>query len=426
MIKPKYLPSAILASYLIGMAPTIQAQSLDSSLTFWERINRRNQPTATTGKGLFYVGILGKERPSQTKITHIIVAGSGLGVDSDQFFQSALLRAKIYQELYPNHQVIIASQPDVVKVTGKEVFERYNVRIVATENKRFTAYQLHRLMSKFQKIASFDFYGHSSPWSLRLGKKNASMYATSQFKSLRSHFVDGAYATLNGCNGGFELAPALSNLWHIPVSGALTGTMFERLQADGYWYKKPDRTTSETVMENSVNFESPKHCYSGVCWRLKAQRHDYASYWGNFSAGGLSFSKFFCRYPEAKYSCLKGMARALISGPSVNQNELKPSWKAYEAKIFDQLCSTAKDPNYFIQCKEGILKAVERGDFIFQAHPGNALQCNFSGCNAEVLCDKDRSGSPVAGSCTLKAPENKSPQTITKEYLAYKEAFDLL
>lgn len=409
---------------------SIHAQSLDNSLSFWERVNRRAQPDYNDdGNAVntrFLVGILGSDRPSQTKITHIVVAGSGLGVDSDQFFQSALLRGKIYRELFPHHQVIIASQPDVVKATQEEVFKRYNVRIVATEKKPFTAYQLHRLMSKFKKIASFDFYGHSSPWALRLGQRNASMYASPQLATLKEHFIPGAYATLNGCNAGFELAPALSELWNIPVSGALTGTMFERLQADGQWYKKPDRTSSEAVRENITNFESPKHCYSGVCWRLKAQRYDYASYWGNFSAGGLSFAKTFCRYPNAKESCLKGMAMNLISQPSVNKIETRPSWPAYEAKIFDQLCSTAKDPNYFTNCKEGILAAMARGDNLFNAHPGNSLECNFSGCDARVVCDKDRSGSPIAGTCRLEAPTNNRPQTIVHEYKAYKEAFSLL
>jgi hypothetical protein len=401
-----------------------RAQSLDSSLSFWERVNRRNQPEPSNTR--FLVGMLGSHKPSQTKVTHILVAGSGLGVDSDQFFQSALLRAKIYQKLYPTHQVIIASQPDVIKASQEEVFRRYNVRIVATENKKFTAFQLHRLMSKFQKIASFDFYGHSSPWALRLGKRNASLYATSQLASLKENFIPGAYATLNGCNAGFELAPALSELWHIPVSGALTGTMFERLQADGHWYKKPDRTASEAVTKNRTNFDSAKHCYSGVCWRLKAQRYDYASYWGNFSAGGLSFHKTFCRYPQAKESCLKGMAKNLISQPSVNKNQLSPSWSSYEDKIFDQLCSTAKDPNYFQTCREGIIKAYQRGDHIFQAHPGNALNCDFSGCEAKVVCDRDSKGAPVPGSCFLKAPKNQEPKTLVNEYQAYKEAFSTL
>lgn len=408
-----------------SICPSIKAQSLDGSLSFWERINRRNQPYGESNTR-FLVGTLNKAPLSQDKVTHIIVAGSGLGVDSDQFFQSALLRAKIYRALYPDHQVIIASQPDVVKATQEEVFNRYSVKIVATEKKRFTAFQLHRLMSKFKKIASFDFYGHSSPWALRLGKEKASMYASSQLSSLKDHFIPGAYATLNGCNAGFSLAPNLSSLWQIPVSGALTGTMFERLQADNYWYKKVDRTASEFVSENAVNFETPKHCFSGVCWRLKAQRQNYSSYWGSFNQGGLSFSKFFCRYQNAKESCLSGMAKSVLSSPSINKAELKPSWESYEAKVFDHLCSTAKDPQYFSSCKEGIQKAVESGNYVFKVHPGNALDCDFTGCKASVVCDKDQKGSPVPGTCSLSTKKNNEPKTLVNEYIAYKEAFKTL
>lgn len=417
--------SSFLFVTLVLLSLHSYGRSLDNSLSFWERVRQRGQ-SSNQGNSHFLVGTLNDGVLSQTKITHILVVGSGLGVDSDQFFQSALLRGKIYQKLYPDHQFIIASQPDVIKASQEEVFKRYKVRVVATEKKSFTAFQLHHLMSKFKKIASFDFYGHSSPWSLRLGKEKASMYATSQLGSLRENFINGAYATLNGCNGGFSLAPDLSELWHIPVSGALTGTMFERLQADNNWYKKADRTASEAVMRNETNFENSHHCYSGVCWRLMPQRHNYASYWGNFSQGGLSFSKFFCRYPNAKESCLRGMGKSLLSLPSVNKAELTPSWKNFEEKIFDQLCSTAQDPSYFDSCKEGILAALERGDGIFKAHPGNALRCNFSGCDARVICGQKGDGSPKPGTCRLKAAQNEEPKTIVNEYLAYKESFERL
>lgn len=375
----------------------------------------------------YIVGTISEGEITSDKITHILVAGSAMGDESDQFFQSTLLRAKMYQTLYPSHQIIIISQPDVVKASQEEVYERFNVRILEENRDKLTAGNLLKEMRNFNRIASFDFYGHSSPWALRLGKKNASMYASEGFASLKSKFIDGAYATLNGCNGGYTLAPDLSKLWGIPVSGALTGSLFERLQADGMWYKKPDRTRSEWVTENSFNFDPAQNCLAGTCWRMKPQRNNYGSYWGSFKEGGLSFYKFFCDAKAPNATCLKGMAKNILSFPSTMVPKTKPSWEEYEAKVFDFLCSTAQDPNYFTSCVEGIKAAVERGDNVFKAHPGNALKCDFKKCYATVQCKKKRFGNgPRGGTCHLITEKNNRPTTIVDEYLAFKEGFKTL
>ncbi len=373
----------------------------------------------------FYVGSLTPLPMDKDKPTHILVAGSAMDVDSDQFFQSALLKAKIYQSLYPGHQIILVSQLDVIKASGSEVFGRYGVKVVATEQGQLVQKQLYRLMSKFNKIASFDFYGHSSPWGLRLGHTKASMYPVSAWKNLRDKFMPNAYASLNGCNTGFIIAPKLSELWNIPVNGNLTGSVFERIQADQHWYKKIDRSSSEYVSENRVNFSEAKHCYQGVCWRMKAQRHNYSSYWGNFKDGGLSFPKTFCNF-ENKSKCLSAMRISLLTHPSVNLNTLNPSRKEYEDKVFDILCSTHKDPSYFNECREGILKAVASGEHKFKMHPGNALHCDLKSCHAEVKCKTGNTSDGFRpGSCYIKTKVNDNPTTLVREYLLYMEAFSL-
>jgi len=414
------LLSFILSISFLSLNASLARTSNDNHTGFWASLN-------PTTKASFHVGVETSGKLAPEKTTHIFIVGSAMGDESDQFFQSALLKAKIYEKLYPEHQVIIISQPDVIKtVSNREVFNRYQVKIVASEEGQLTQKQLYRVLVKFKKIASIDFYGHSTPWALRLGRGSAILTAHSDWEKLRGHFTNGAYATLNGCNGGFTLAPKLSELWGIPVSGALTGSVFERIQADGKWYKKIDRSSSEYVSENIVNFDSRISCAKGVCWRLKAQRHDYASYWGHFKSGGLSFFKFFCRFDD-KEKCLKAMALNLLSSPSINRIQAKPSWEKFQEKIFDQLCSTAKDSNYFDKCKEGILAAVERGDNIFQMHPGNALDCNFRGCKAEVKCQRERIGNEVRpGSCSLATKKNNNPTTLVREYLAYKDGFKLL
>ncbi len=363
------------------------------------------------------------------KNTHIVIAGSAVDKESDQFFQSAYLRAKMNEKLYPNHQIIILSQPEVIKASNVEVYERFNVTIVEEKEGKLTGGTLVNELNKFERIESIDFYGHSSPWAIKLGKKDAAMGTDSYVAKLKDNFVPGAFATMNGCNGGFNIAPKLSKQWNIPVSGALTGSLFERLQIDGKWYKKADRTDGKWAKENDFNFMDPIHCYDGGCWRMKPQRNNYSSYWGHFKEGGLSFYKFFCNYESKDGACEKAMAKSLLSFPAAQKVTKAPSRKVFEEVVFDYLCSTAKDPSYFESCKEGILKAVERGDLVYKAHPGNALKCDFKSCNATVVCkSKSRffGGGLKAGTCRLNTQTNSKPQTITKEYLSFMKGYDLL
>lgn len=361
--------------------------------------------------------------------THIVIPGSAVDKESDQFFQSAYLRAKMYQKLYPAHQVVILSQPEVVRTDNREVYANYNVTIVEEKEGKLTGSKLIDELNKFQRIESIDFYGHSSPWAIKLGKKDAAMGADSYVSKLKDNFVDGAYATMNGCNGGFQIAPGLSKYWNIPVSGALTGSLFERLQVDGKWYKKADRTDGKWAKENDFNFLDPIHCYDGGCWRMKPQRNNYSSYWGYFKEGGLSFYKFFCNYDSKNGSCEKAMAKSLLSFPASQKVTAKPSRKVFEEIVFDYLCSTAKDPNYFSSCVQGIKNAVAKGDLVYKAHPGNALDCDFKSCKAKVVCSyksKFFGGGIKAGTCRLNTKENKKPTTLSKEYLSFMKGFDLL
>ncbi len=381
-------------------------------------------------ENVFYVGTLNERSElSPSRPTHVLVVGTARGNESDQYFQSAVLKGLIYLDRYPSHQVIIISNPDVINGTNREVFNRFNVSIIATERARLETSHLVRIMTQFQTIMSFDYFGHSSPWSLNLSGSGRldPVRDAQQLITLRSHFHEYAFVNLNGCNGGFQIAPALSRVWQVAVSGALTGTFFERLQADGKWYKKIDRTSSERVHFNRFTFDNSRSCLDGVCWRMKPQRHSYASYWGNFiSGGGLSFNKFFCNYDDNRSNCLQSMAKSIISHASAYNFGPKPSWEEYQTLVFDYLCSTARDPNYFDRCVEGILSAYNSGSDEFQMHPGNALDCNFSGCNARVSCERDRNGNPTGGSCELLAPRNQNPRSLVREYRAYKLGYGLL
>lgn len=361
------------------------------------------------------------------KITHIIVVGSAVKEDSDQFFQSGISRAYRYKELYPAHQVVIMSSPDVLNTPDDQVFSKYSVVVVKKVLEKFTAKNMLIEMNMFNRIASFDIFGHSSPWAMKIGDMNAAFSPyehITALKLLRTKLLPNAYATLNACNTGFIIAPDLSEILKIPVAGALTSSMFERIESDGHWYKEEDSSKDNYVVMNKYSYNLTVLCTLGLCNRMKPSRSNYYSVWGHFTEGGLSFNKFFCKFNNSDGRCERGMANSLYAFPSVLPLNLKSNEDEFKSVVFDWLCSTGGDKEYFSKCVNGIEEAIARYDLVYQAHPSNELMCDFKSCNAKVICQTDADNGPILGTCHLKTPINPEPTNAAREFISLMKGFD--
>lgn len=382
-------------------------------------------------EGEYRLGLLSNNTFNAELPTHIVIAGSAVKEDSNQFFQSALSRALRIKEVYPNDQIIIMSSPEVVNKNDDEVFADFHVNVIKTVEKTFTQERMIAELSEFKKIKSLNFYGHSSPWAFKLGKKDAAFdpsSVTKQLKAIKSNFLPDAYITINSCNSGFEIAPELSQILEIPVAGTLTSGLFERIEADGKWYKESDYTKENYVTNNQISFGQDYECTStGACVRMKPSRYNYSSYWGYFTEGGLSFSKFFCVFNNANSQCEKAMALSLVTLPSVKPINLNSKIDDFKEVAFDWLCQTSTNKNYFENCKSGIIAAVTRGDLIFKSHTSSELVCDFKSCNAKVVCkDKILGSGPRKGSCHLETTATDTPTNVAREYLAFLKGFELI
>ena len=378
-------------------------------------------------KSEYLVGVLGTETLSTSKITHILTPGSAKGKESNQFFQSAIARGQRYLELYPDHQVVIISAPDVKRVKNVDVFSRFKVKLIKKVKEKLTGYRLLREMEVFKNIASFDFYGHSSPWALILGSRKATLgdaTGDSNMTSIRDNFISGAYATLNSCNAGLKIAPTLSENWGIPVSGAMTGSLFEALHDDDRWYNHFLKVTVDRVRTNNISFEIDRKCNDGNCWRMKPMNTRYSGYWGSWDSG-LSFYKFFCNYEDKNNSCAKGMAKSLYSMPSVRALDKNAPLAEFKEVLFDHLCPTGPRMDTFDKCVSGIEEAISRGDNIYSPFKTNSLDCNSKKCHFDFNC-KWSGGRPKSGSCRLSAPKNNKPTVIVNEYLKFIKGYKLL
>jgi hypothetical protein len=383
-------------------------------------------------RGEYRIGLYKNESDKfdPKKVTHVIVIGSALKEDSEQFFQSGISRAQRYKDLWPKHQIVIMSSPDVKGKTDEQVFNKYNIKVVKLVFNKFYPKFLLNEISEFEKISSLDFYGHSSPWAIILSPNNAAFDPSAHYeelKLLRTKFLRDAYVTINGCNSGFYLAPDLSRALRLPVSGSLTSSMFERFESDNFWYKEQDWNSSGYVLTNRFSYKDEGQCSLGLCTRMKSAKENYSSFWGTFTEGGLSFDKFFCNYENNNDgSCERGMAKSLLSFPSVYPISLNSKISVFKLVLYDWLCSTDKDKTYFQKCVEGIENAIFRGDLEYQSHPTNELKCDFNSCHAIINCKYKPLGGPVPGSCNITAASNPYPQNIATEFLSFIKGFKAL
>lgn len=382
-------------------------------------------------EGEYRLGLLSNNVFNPTLPTHVVIAGSAVKEDSNQFFQSALARALRIKEVFPNDQIIIMSSPEVVGKNDDEVFADFHVNVIKTVEKSFTQERMIAELSEFKKIKSINFYGHSSPWAFKLGKKDAAFDPSSvakQLKAIKPNFLPEAYITFNSCNSGFEIAPELSQILEIPVAGTLTSGLFERIESDGKWYKESDYTKENYVTNNQTSFTQDYECTStGACVRMKPSRYNYSSYWGYFVEGGLSFAKFFCVFNNSNSQCEKAMAMSLVTLPSVKPINLNSKIEDFKEVAFDWLCQTSTNRNLFENCKSGIIAAITRGDLVFKSHTNAELNCDFNSCNAKVVCkDKVFGSGPRKGSCHLETTATESPTNVAREYLAFLKGFELI
>lgn len=390
---------------------------------------------ALSAEAAFYrgetrIGLYKESVLDTQKITHIILVGSAVKEDSNQFFQAGVARAEKYKQLWPDHQVVIISSPEVRGTEDDKVFNDFNVPVIKFVNDSFTPEVLLPELKKYSQIASLDFYGHSSPWALKLGKSEAALDPAAYEKKIRAlkpNFLPDAYITLNGCNSGFIMAPDLSKFLEIPVSGSLTGSLFERIESDSKWYKEFDWTKENYIETNTTSFDESLSCSLGLCWRMKPSQYSYSSYWGQFKEGGLNFYKFFCNFDDVNGRCEKAMAKSLLSFPSVKNINEKSSLEDFKAVAFDYICTTYKNKNKYNDCVNGITDAIARGDLVYKTQPGPELNCNFKTCNAKVDCKQKRFGSgPKGGSCKLIVNVQPNPTNAAQEMVSFIKGFKLL
>jgi len=383
--------------------------------------------------------------------SHILLVG-----DSDELntlpLYAAMTKAHRIAQLYPRDQIVlfvtsVDSAAQVTKTGASVVTQNpFGGSVSLTDLSKLTSTKLVAALSRFSKIGSLHFFGHSSPFGALLEGSGATdrTLVPQNLAALSGHFDRSAnpYVTLNGCNGGATLAPALSAQWKLPVSGALTGSSFQVLMSDGRWYPNdpgftPPNLTPATKNDKSFAAGLAPACSTGACVRMKPQDAPYAGVWADKTTGfqyGLGHYKFFCNYPDDG-SCAKGMATSLYTFPSTKPIDATSSEADFKDVVADFLCNANKDPAWFDHCKSSLFTAATTNAPLSTMRYGTDYthECSFSSCQQKLRC-KNIDGAPQYGSCVWVSatcrddqpaaacrPKNTSPHTTVNELAKYLE-----
>jgi hypothetical protein len=395
------------------------------------------------------------------KPTRVILVG-----DSDKLstlpLHAATSRARRYAQLYPDQQIVLFITKDAsaadVKSTGAAVVqsEPFGEGVRIADFSRLSTSKVLGALDQFRRIASIDFFGHSSPFGALLEAEGPDRILNSTLPAnaagLRDNFARdlSPYVTLNGCNGGVEVAGKLSALWALPVSGALTASNFQELKSDNHFYVNEPTDIPDGIVNaktNTVSYpgEAPSCAATGACTRMKPQDAPYFGVWSNQDHGmqyGLNYYKFFCDYADADKSCVKGMASSLYAFVGEKALSAASSEADLKAVLADFFCTQAKDPAWFSTCKAGLENAVATGAAFSPMRVRNdfSLECDFKKCEQEFRCDKvngiaqKKTCNWVAAGCPEGAAadsakcfvKNTKKQTTAREYAAYLEGHKLL
>lgn len=366
-----------------------------------------------------------------SKTSRILLIG-----DSDHLgelpLHAATTRARRYAQLYPNDQVVLFVTKDVkdtqVSQAGSTIVrqEPFGGNIALSDFSRLDATKLIAALDRFKRIAAIEFFGHSSPFAALLESdgdgRTLGNQAPSNLAVLKDNFArdTSPYVTLNGCNGAANVAPLLSRVWELPVSGALTGSNFQELRSDGRWYFNDDGffpTNTTRAAKNDKSFPAGylPSCSGGACVRMKPQDSPYRGVWSSPDTGfqyGSGYYKFFCDYADRENTCVKGMAASLYGFASIKSIDRRSSDADVKEVLADFFCSNSQDPAWFDSCRTNLFAAAAAKTAFSPMRVANDFthECDFKGCEQKLRCKNDASGSPQKGTCVWVSASCRADQ----------------
>jgi len=327
---------------------------------------------------------------SQVKTVDVFIAGFGheMGL---QFLSSAITRAKVHDERYPESRAqIILWAKEWNKSRDTAVLRNRGMRILYANSRKLKNKYIFDYLNQLPSISSLHIVSHSAAFAGNAIQKSTSRLGPENFpwKELSSKFTPDSYVYLHGCNTGFIVAPAISTLLGRPVFGSLTSTDFQEIFANGNWYHNnagvgqfPSGMTR--LGSSGELYNESLSCKKGFCHRMMANRHPYRGYWGRYEVG-LPYYRPFCNYGSSvNQDCRVGIAQAIFTTPTISS-------RSWEDKVLDHMCPRMADAATFDNCV-----AVLKGQAGSRVFIGKYLGCSLKGCDFKLVKGRNRNGKVI-------------------------------
>lgn len=348
--------------------------------------------TASASAGI--VATYSKGTWDSAKETHVIHVSQGFPFPSVGYTQASVIK-----EMYPDNQILfITTLPDASSSnykTKSRALIRADFSIAEETSEVVSTKVFLRILRQYSSnIRSLDIIGHNGvekgPWlhddPNRLDYKNEALMS-----SIRSLFNPKAYARLQGCNTGWNVAPKLSKAWGIPILGSFTSTSFYFLAKNGAYELlhrelPQDRLSSfdawSFVSDNGV--ASRTDCPSGVCLTLMPEAAPYHFQAHKSSqAAWLPFRKAICDASIADSRCEMAWAEGILTSitPLPRKTALTNK-EAFRDMLQFTLCASYSDKSAQAVCMSKVRREQSQGIYSLPYRIGTMLKCSgLRACN---------------------------------------------
>lgn len=351
----------------------------------------------------YIVATMNQKEIDYSKPTRLVFADSG-GSMRTLFQVAATGRVQRYKAIDPNEQVVFATYNEKWDgFSNADYLIRNGYRLLSLGQEAWGRTVVIDIANRFAKIKSFEIFSHANT-------SNAIITSSSPgIAELRNRFTPDAFSVLYGCNAGWNLARDLSNIWGIPVAGALTSADFERFHSWNRYFRYEDSlkpNTGDWTSQNPLAFSSPMSCSRGACIRMKPDDFPYSGMHGQY-ARGLPYYKFYCMGTTSDAQCLSARAKWTLGVLSLLPLKPSSTKEEYRKVVIDAICPDRWNKTNRADC-DRLLRSYENTttEQTYTPFMGPMLDCDMKDCNQDA--------------------KSTSTKTFVREYKYFMRAFPYL
>lgn len=315
---------------------------------------------------------------STTTSTRVIVVSKGL-----MFASVGYQQAQVFKDLYPEEQILfITNKPTTTVYSNVKQTQLKKIGFKLGEDNAdpLTNKKLISVLSHYtSRIQSLDIISHNGvvlgPW-LEDGNTRLDFNNKSLMTSIKPLFDSKAWARVQGCNSGWNVAPTLSKYWGIPVMGSFTSTSFYTLNKNGaYELYSEDKVNAAAV--DQWSFQKSENCPEGACLTLRPESAPYHyQVHKSKDAAWLSFFKPVCDASISDQACQRALAESLITTTgSEKRAEAQNNKEIFKNIVFKTICEAHSTKSSQVKCIENMKSTYDQRKSYMPYSLGTMLNC---------------------------------------------------